>query len=84
MGSLRAGVAIEIAELTVHRGGQPVLHNLTASIAAGQVTGLFGPSGSGKSTLIRSIAGVQTGVAGTLNVLGSCREAPRCAVSSAT
>ena len=70
MGSLRAGVAIEIAELTVHRGGQPVLHNLTASIAAGQVTGLFGPSGSGKSTLIRSIAGVQTGVAGTLNVLG--------------
>jgi ABC-2 type transport system ATP-binding protein len=70
MDNPRGGVAIEIGDLTVHRGGRPVLHNVTASIAAGRVTGLFGPSGSGKSTLIRSIAGVQAGVTGTLTVLG--------------
>jgi ABC-2 type transport system ATP-binding protein len=47
-----------------------VLSRLTGSIAAGQVTGLFGPSGSGKSTLIRAIAGVQARVRGTVAVLG--------------
>lgn len=47
-----------------------MLHGLTGSLAAGQVTGLFGPSGSGKSTLIRAIAGVQARVRGTLKVLG--------------
>jgi ABC-2 type transport system ATP-binding protein len=69
MDSVRAGAAIEVADLTVHRGGRPVLHDVTASIAAGRVTGLLGPSGSGKSTLIRAIAGVQAGVSGALSVL---------------
>ncbi len=65
------GAAVEFERLTVERGGQPVLHELDGSFAAGRVTGLFGPSGSGKSTLIRAIAGVQSGVRGTLAVLGS-------------
>jgi ABC-2 type transport system ATP-binding protein len=62
--------SVEIDRLTVHRGGRAVLHDLSASLGAGRVTGLFGPSGSGKSTLIRAIAGVQLGVHGTLKVLG--------------
>lgn len=62
--------AVTFEQLTVARGGRPVLHELTGSFAAGRVTGLFGPSGSGKSTLIRSIAGVQAGVRGELTVLG--------------
>jgi ABC-type Mn2+/Zn2+ transport system ATPase subunit len=62
--------AVEFERLTVERGGRPVLHELDGSFAAGRVTGLFGPSGSGKSTLIRAIAGVQSGVRGTLAVLG--------------
>ena len=70
MDIVRAGAAIQVADLTVHRGGRPVLHHVTASIAAGRVTGLVGPSGSGKSTLIRAIAGVQAGVTGALSVLG--------------
>jgi ABC-2 type transport system ATP-binding protein len=52
------------------RGGLQVLHEVTASLAPGQVTGLFGPSGSGKTTLIRAIAGVQAHLAGSLTVLG--------------
>ncbi len=55
----------------MHRGGRPVLHELTASLARGRVTGLFGPSGSGKSTLIRAIGGVQANVSGTVTVLGA-------------
>jgi ABC-2 type transport system ATP-binding protein len=63
--------AVRFERLTVDRGGHEVLHELTGAFGAGRVTGLFGPSGSGKSTLIRSIAGVQEGVRGTLAVLGS-------------
>ena len=62
--------AIEIEGLAVRRGGRVVLSGVNATIARGQVTGLFGPSGSGKSTLIRAIAGVQAHVEGTMRVLG--------------
>ena len=62
---------IQIHGLTVERGGRVVLSDVEASVRAGRVTGLFGPSGSGKSTLMRSIAGVQSGVRGTITVLGA-------------
>ncbi len=65
-----SGAAIEFERVTVVRGGRSVLRDLSARIAAGRVTGLFGPSGSGKSTLIRALAGVQSGVRGRLTVLG--------------
>jgi ABC-2 type transport system ATP-binding protein len=63
--------AVQLDGLSVERGGRVVLRALDASIPAGRVTGLFGPSGSGKSTLIRSIVGVQSGVRGTISVLGA-------------
>ncbi len=65
---MTAAVAFE--QLSVTRGGRPVLHGVSGAIAAGEVTGLFGPSGSGKSTLIRAIAGVQRRVSGVMEVLG--------------
>jgi ABC-2 type transport system ATP-binding protein len=71
-GAARAD-AVRFERVTVERGGQAVLHGVDVSVAVGRVTGLFGPSGSGKSTLIRAIAGVQSGVRGSISVLG---EAP--------
>jgi ABC-2 type transport system ATP-binding protein len=65
--------AVRLERVTVERGDRPVLHDVSASFAAGRVTGLFGPSGSGKSTLMRAIAGVQSRVRGTVTVL---RERP--------
>lgn len=62
--------AIEVAGLTVERGGRPVLNGITLEIAPGTVTGLLGPSGCGKSTLMRAIVGVQINAAGTVSVLG--------------
>jgi ABC-2 type transport system ATP-binding protein len=62
--------AVEIDGLDVSRGGRPVLHGLSAGLAAGRVTGLLGPSGCGKTTLIRSIVGVQRVAGGTVSVLG--------------
>ena len=51
--------AIVIRDLEVHRGGVPVIRDLSLTVASGGVTGLLGPSGSGKSTLMRAIVGVQ-------------------------
>lgn len=62
--------AIDIDELTVHRGGNLVLDAVSCQVAAGSVTGLLGPSGSGKSTLIRCVVGVQRISSGTVTVLG--------------
>jgi ABC-2 type transport system ATP-binding protein len=68
--------AVEIRELAVRRGGRPVLHGLSADVAAGAVTGLLGPSGCGKTTLIRSIVGVQRTHGGSVTVLGLPAGAP--------
>lgn len=59
-----------VRDLVVRRGGREVLHGLAFSLVAGQITGLLGPSGSGKTTLLRALVGVQSGVSGTVQVLG--------------
>ena len=61
--------AVEVAGLTVVRGGRPVLTDLDLRIDGG-VTGLLGPSGCGKSTLLRSLVGVQQVQGGTVTVFG--------------
>ena len=62
--------SVEVQDLVVRRGGREVLHGLSFCLVAGQITGLLGPSGSGKTTLLRALVGVQSGVAGTVRVLG--------------
>jgi len=64
------GVAVEIRDLDVRRGGRRVLPGISLDIAAGAVNGLLGPSGSGKSTLLRAIVGVQVVAGGRVTVLG--------------
>lgn len=51
-------------------GATAALTDVTATIAAGQITGLVGPDGAGKTTLLRLIAGLLAPDAGTLEVLG--------------
>jgi ABC-type glutathione transport system ATPase component len=48
---------IEIRNLTISYGGEPVVANVSWRIDAGTVAGLLGASGSGKSTLGRAIMG---------------------------
>jgi ABC-2 type transport system ATP-binding protein len=62
--------AIEIDQLQVSRGGNPVLRGVSAAIPAGEVVGLLGPSGCGKTTLMRAIVGVQKLASGAVRVLG--------------
>jgi len=62
--------AIEVENLRVVRGDNPVLPDLSLTVTGGSVTGLLGPSGSGKTTLMRSIVGVQLISSGSVFVLG--------------
>ncbi|MFL6062071.1 MAG: ABC transporter ATP-binding protein [Marmoricola sp.] len=61
---------VEVADLTVVRGGHQVLDHLDFVVRAGEVTGLLGPSGCGKSTLMRAVVGVQKIASGSVTVLG--------------
>ena len=62
--------AVDVRGLRVVRAGQTVLHDVSAQVAAGSVTGLLGPSGCGKTTLMRCVVGVQKVAAGEVRVLG--------------
>ncbi len=69
-------VAIDVSDLRVTRGGQPVLHGLSFAVSAGSVTGLLGPSGCGKTTLMRAIVGVQIVQSGRVDVLAEPAGSP--------
>jgi iron complex transport system ATP-binding protein len=47
---------LDLLNVTVQRGDQTVLHDVTLSIAQGEHVVILGPNGSGKSTLIKLIA----------------------------
>ena len=49
---------------------KPVASDLSLSLAKGQMTSLLGPNGVGKSTLLRTIAGLQAPLAGSVTVCG--------------
>jgi ABC-2 type transport system ATP-binding protein len=63
--------SVEVQGLVVTRGKREVLHGLDFALVPGQITGLLGPSGCGKTTLMRVLVGVQSGVVGTVTVLGA-------------
>lgn len=49
--------AVELAGVGITRGGRPVVHALSASIAPADWFGVIGANGSGKTTLLRAVAG---------------------------
>ena len=52
------GGGLEVSRLNVRLGGTPILTDLSATLAAGQIVGVIGPNGAGKSTLLAAIAGL--------------------------
>ena len=49
---------LRIEELSVSRGGNPVVREVSLEIPPGEVTTLLGANGAGKSTLVLAVAGV--------------------------
>jgi branched-chain amino acid transport system ATP-binding protein len=53
-----SGSVLTIRDLTVARGGRPVVHGVSLEIPPGAVTALLGPNGAGKSSLVLAAGGV--------------------------
>ncbi|MEX2551281.1 MAG: ABC transporter ATP-binding protein [Nitriliruptoraceae bacterium] len=50
---------MQLIDVTVTRGGSPVLHDVDLRVAAGERVAILGPSGAGKSSLLRAVAGFE-------------------------
>jgi ABC-2 type transport system ATP-binding protein len=61
---------IDIHDLTVRYGTQPVVDGLSLDIRRGEIFGLLGPNGAGKTTTLASIQGLRRPQAGTVLVDG--------------
>ncbi|WP_425070787.1 heme ABC exporter ATP-binding protein CcmA [Sagittula sp. S175] len=61
---------MKVTDLTVSRGGVPVLEELSFVLEPGRALVLRGPNGAGKTTLLRTVAGLQPALAGTVEGAG--------------
>jgi zinc transport system ATP-binding protein len=68
---LEAGTVLAGEDLTVERGGLPVLRGVSISIRAGEAVALMGGNGSGKSTLVRTLLGLLPHRRGDIHLFGS-------------
>jgi branched-chain amino acid transport system ATP-binding protein len=59
---------LKLDEVTVARGGRPVVRGVTIEIPAGEVTALLGPNGAGKSSLVLAVGGVLHFTSGSLSL----------------
>lgn len=59
-------MALTLDNLSVMRGGIAVLDGVSFSLKAGQALVLRGPNGIGKTTLLRTIAGLQPALSGSV------------------
>lgn len=57
---------LSVNGLSCARGGIPVLKDISFDVAAGQALILRGPNGIGKTTLLRTLAGLQPALDGTV------------------
>ncbi len=61
---------IEVRDLSLARGGQPVLHNVNLRVEPGEILVMVGPSGSGKSSLLRCLNRLEEPAPGTVFLRG--------------
>jgi branched-chain amino acid transport system ATP-binding protein len=62
--------ALRVRGLSAGYDGVAVVHNLSLTVAAGEVVTLLGANGAGKSTTLWTVAGVLDPLAGTVEVAG--------------
>ncbi len=60
-------MTLTVTDLSIARGGVPVLQGLNFTLAPGHALVLRGPNGIGKTTLLRTLAGLQPPVSGRID-----------------
>jgi len=61
---------LAVHNLSVARGGRPVLRYVSINVPRGEITALLGANGAGKSTLVLTIAGVLPALRGSVSCEG--------------
>ncbi len=59
-------MTLTVTDLSIARGGVPVLEGLSFTLVPGRALILRGPNGIGKTTLLRTVAGLQPAIAGRI------------------
>jgi ABC-type polar amino acid transport system ATPase subunit len=59
---------LRLREITLLRGGRPLLAGISFDVQRGELVALMGPSGAGKTTVLRVIAGLEIFDSGTVHV----------------
>jgi len=62
---------LRLKGVCVTRHGRTLLDVSSLEVPAGQVIAIMGPNGAGKSTLLRSCVGLQQGMSGHVELLGT-------------
>jgi branched-chain amino acid transport system ATP-binding protein len=62
---------LRLTEVSAGYRGSRILHDLSLHVDEGELVALVGANGAGKTTTLRTISGVLTPVAGTIEFLGS-------------
>ena len=71
---------LRVSDMACARGGVPVLEGLSFDLDAGQALVLRGPNGIGKTTLLRTLAGLQPVLRGTVEVRDGAKVLHECLI----
>ena len=63
-----SAMELRVENLTVARGGLPILEGVSFALSEGQALVLRGPNGCGKTTLLRTVAGLQPAPVGKVSL----------------
>ena len=61
---------IALESVSKRYGSKTIIHNVSFSVAKGEIVGFLGPNGAGKTTTMRMIAGFTTPTSGRVTVAG--------------
>ena len=62
--------AIALESVSKRYGSKTIIHDISFSVAKGEIVGFLGPNGAGKTTTMRMIAGFTTATSGVVRVAG--------------
>lgn len=70
-GRRSSAAAVEVLEVTQITQGRTTLHDVSFSVATGEVVAIVGGSGAGKTTLLETMVGIRRPAAGEVRIAGA-------------